>query len=97
MEPRKFTLGGNNVNIFNRRTFEDETVIVDGGEFTDCQFIRSKLIYHGGKFSFKGSNFLDKKCKYEFGGAAALTIAYLKAIHLDILKQSGKIQIRRIN
>jgi len=85
------------VNIFNRRKFEDETVIVDGGEFTDCQFIRSKLIYHGGKFSFKGKNLQDKNCKYEFGGAAALTVAYLKSIRLDILKQSGKTQIRMIN
>ncbi len=85
------------MNIFKGRKFEGETVIVDGGEFTDCQFIRSKLIYHGGKFSFKGQNFQDKECKYEFGGAAALTVAYLKSIHLDILKQSGKKQIRMIN
>ena len=85
------------MNIYKRRKFEDETVIVDGGEFTDCQFIRSKIIYHGGNFSFKGKNFLDRKCKYEFGGAAALTVAYLKSIRLDILKRSGKIQILRIN
>ncbi len=85
------------MNIFKGRKFEGETVIVDGGEFTDCQFIGSKLIYHGGKFSFKGKNILDKKCKCEFGGAAALTVAYLKTIRLDILKQPGKAHIRRIN
>ena len=85
------------MNIFKGRKFEGETVIVDDGEFSDCQFIRSKLIYHGGKFSFKGSNLLDKNCKYDFGGPAALTIAYLKCVRLDVLKQSGRMRIRRTN
>ena len=59
--------------------FNHETVVLDGEDFTDCEFRDCRLVYTGGETpSFQGCRF--DGCEWKFEGAAANTLAYLKVV-----------------
>jgi hypothetical protein len=60
--------------IFNR-----ETVVLDGENFSDCEFQSCRLIYNGGELPhFSHCRFDD--CEWKFEDSAARTLAHLKLV-----------------
>ena len=60
-------------------TFSHETVVLDGQEFSDCEFRDCRLVYSGGEVP----NFADCRfhaCEWKFEDAAVRTLAYLKVM-----------------
>jgi hypothetical protein len=58
-------------------TFGAEIVCVDDMRFIDCRFTETTLIYFGGAMP-KFDDCSLAKVRFEFGGASARTVAYLK-------------------
>lgn len=59
--------------------FNHETVALDGEHFSDCEFRDCRLVYAGGEAPlFESCRFHD--CDWKFEGAAARTLAHLKAV-----------------
>jgi hypothetical protein len=57
--------------------YSHETVSLDGQVFSDCEFLKSRLIYAGGEPPiFEHCRFQD--CEWRFDDAAGRTLAYLK-------------------
>lgn len=61
------------------QTFDAERVELDGNSFENCIFNGSTMYFTGSKpVSFLGCEFHD--VRWEFSGAAALTVQFLKAL-----------------
>lgn len=59
--------------------YNHETVVLDGEEFSDCEFRSCRLVYSGGGTpSFSGCKFDD--CEWKFDDAASRTLAHLKVV-----------------
>ena len=59
--------------------FNHETVILDGEEFSDCEFRSCRMVYSGGETPvFARCRFDD--CDWRFEDAAARTLAQLKLL-----------------
>lgn len=57
--------------------YSHETVSLDGQIFSDCEFLKSRLIFAGGEPPiFENCRFQD--CEWRFDGPAGNTLAYLK-------------------
>lgn len=54
---------------FTRCKHAKTTVVLDGHQFTDCEFEDCTIIVTRGNFFLKGCTFT--RCKFEFGGEAA--------------------------
>lgn len=60
-------------------SFTQETIALDGVEFTDCEFRKCRLIYGGGEPpTFEGCKF--DHCDWRFEGPAARTLDHLKGV-----------------
>lgn len=62
------------------KTFTDEVVELDNGEFVRCTFTRCTVVYSGGELPALVDNHFAE-CKWEFDGASARTLAFLTALH----------------
>ena len=59
--------------------YNHETVLLDGEEFSDCEFRDCRLVYAGGGTPvFSGCTFVG--CDWKQEDAAARTLAYLKQV-----------------
>lgn len=59
--------------------YNHETVYLDGEAFSDCEFRHCRMVYSGGPApTFTTCRFDD--CDWRFEGAAADTLAHLKAV-----------------
>ena len=59
--------------------FNHETVMLDGEDFSDCEFRSCRMVYSGGETpSFTRCRFDD--CDWRFEDAAARTLAQLKLL-----------------
>lgn len=54
---------------YNKCKFEGTTVVLDGNEYTECEFHNSKIVLTRGNFSLRKCTF--NRCEFEFGGEAA--------------------------
>jgi hypothetical protein len=60
-------------------TFNHETVSLDAGLFSDCEFRDCRMIYRGGEPpKFDNCRFVG--CDWQFDDAAANTLAHLKTM-----------------
>ena len=59
--------------------FTDSQIQLDGKRFSDCSFTRCSLVYSGGVVPTIASCQFDT-CRFELVGAAANTVALLKAM-----------------
>ena len=66
--------------LVENKTFEDQTVEIDGKEFKGCVF-KNCLIQFNGKAQMGLSNCQFHGCSLGMSGAAGLTVGYLKAIY----------------
>ena len=63
----------------NGASYHHETVALDGEAFSGCEFRACRLVYAGGEPpTFEGCKFHD--CDWKFEGAAARTLAHLRAV-----------------
>lgn len=60
-------------------TFSHETVVLDGQEFSDCEFRDCRLVYAGGQVP-TFANCAFHACEWKFDEAAGRTLAYLKLV-----------------
>lgn len=59
--------------------YSHETVSLDGQYFSDCEFLKCRLIYAGGEPpTLDNCRFTD--CEWRYDGAAGHTLAFLKAV-----------------
>jgi hypothetical protein len=60
-------------------TYSHETVVLDGQEFSDCEFRDCRLVYSGGEVpTFNDCRF--HACEWKFEDSAVRTLAYLKVV-----------------
>ncbi|MFL5298509.1 MAG: hypothetical protein ACJ798_19190 [Phenylobacterium sp.] len=60
-------------------SYNHETVVLDGEAFDACEFRACRLVYSGGEPpTFDACRFED--CEWKLEGAAALTLAHLRAM-----------------
>lgn len=60
-------------------TYSHETVVLDGQEFSDCEFRDCRLVYSGGEVpAFADCRF--HACDWKIEEAAARTLSYLKLV-----------------
>jgi len=65
---------------FKEKSFENETLNVDGNNYENCKFKGCTMIYSGGSDTHvNGCSFDD--CKWQFDGAAANTMGFLRAFY----------------
>jgi hypothetical protein len=65
--------------IHKNKTFEDETILLDGETFENCKFIRCRLSYAGGQQpAMLNCDFVPQT--WQFTGAATNTISFLAKI-----------------
>ena len=62
------------------RDFVDETLVLDGRHFKNCNVKNCVLEYHGGPVVLESTNFTG--CRFRFGNEAAMTIAMLQCFGL---------------
>jgi hypothetical protein len=75
--------------------YNHETVLLDGEDFSDCEFRDSRLVYAGGEPpAFKGCSFVG--CDWKYDDAAARTLAHLKLVWSVGGKQSVQALIKDI-
>jgi hypothetical protein len=59
--------------------FQDAPVLLDGNEYTDCEFRKCVLIFKAeAPFALNGCRLTE--CRFDFQGAAGVTIAFLKKL-----------------
>ncbi len=64
---------------YENETFTGSSVDLDGNEFIGCSFEKCTIVYSGGKPPLIGRcTFSDQR--FEFRGAAANTVEFLKAM-----------------
>lgn len=63
------------------KTFENETVEIDGKRFTNCKFDGCSLLYAGGDVEF-GLRCEVENCRPHFTGPARRTVLLLHALRL---------------
>jgi hypothetical protein len=69
------------VPIHRGKTFRNQTVAIDNGEFYDCTFDNCQLEFSGvGKRVIAGCHF-SEDCRWIFKGAAADTLSFLSALY----------------
>ena len=60
-------------------TYSHETVVLDGQEFSDCEFRDCRLVYSGGEVPvFADCRF--HACEWKVEDAAARTLVFLKGV-----------------
>jgi hypothetical protein len=64
----------------HKTTFTDESLVVDGNEYTGCRFVRCEIIFAGGSLPTMDSNFFDE-CRWKFDGPAARAIQFMAALY----------------
>lgn len=66
--------------LYRNRTFSDEQITIDGNEYVGCRFIRVRFVFYGSSgMRMSGNSMID--CEWGFGGAAELTLRWLKEMH----------------
>jgi hypothetical protein len=61
-------------------TFTNETVVLDGNEYRNCNFNNCHLVFNGNApVSLHGINFND--CRWTFDGPAGLTINFMTSLY----------------
>lgn len=65
---------------YKGKTFERETIRIDGNTYLDCQFTNCTLLYGGGPApSLQHNAFTD--CEWTLDGHAALTLDFLNRLY----------------
>jgi hypothetical protein len=68
------------VSRIENKSFHKETIVVDGNEYTGCQFQECALVYQGGTVPRFSSNKFES-CHWIFDAAAARTVAFMQSLH----------------
>ena len=66
------------MELVSNRTFHEETVLLDGKHFVNCNLEACELTYGGGAVSFERT--LISGCDCAFGGQAGRTVDLLKVV-----------------
>lgn len=75
--------------------FNQETLVLDGEHFADCEFRNCRLIYRGGETpQFDGCRF--EQCDWKFEDAAANTLAMMRAVWTAGGKSAVQLMIKVI-
>ena len=64
---------------YNSRTFQNETVKLDGNKFVDCQFNDCVILYAGGDYQLEKVDLAGSNGFY-FTGSAIRTLGFLSKI-----------------
>lgn len=67
--------------IAHGKKFHDIDVCLDGSTFVSCTFERCVLIFSGFLPVHLEANTISADCKWEFTGAAANTVQFMRALH----------------
>lgn len=82
---------------FINQKFAHESVNLDGNAYTNCRFVKCRLLFSGGGIPLiSGCEFRD--CRWQFGGTAANTIAFLAGLYqggFDRVVEETFISIRK--
>lgn len=86
--------------VILRRTFTNETIVVDGHHFVDCTFVNVRFIFNGNQYKFENPTF--ENCNWILAGEALETAKFLMFVAftdpsvpaLPIL--SGKVADRKV-
>ena len=73
--------------VFKQRTFNNETVLLDGNEFDHCEMRQCTLVYRANEVVRLEHCHLVG-CRWQFEDAALRTVAMLKGLYLS--GQAGK-------
>ena len=82
-----------------RRTFINETVVVDGFFFVSCTFINVLFIFNGTSYKFESPNF--ENCRWILAGDALATAKFLNFVAdgdpavMAMLATSGSVADRK--
>lgn len=63
---------------FEKQTFENETITLDGNEFSECTFVNCKFHYSGGDFNIDRIRF--NSLEFTVEGPAARTVLLLRSL-----------------
>jgi len=63
---------------YEKQTFQDETVVLDGNQFVECTFVRCKFQYSGGDFDIDRIRF--DSLEFTVDGPAAKTVLLLRSL-----------------
>ncbi len=75
--------------------FNHETIVLDGENFSDCEFRDCRLVYSGGELpSFSDCRF--DKCDWKLDDAAARTLAHLRLMWNAGAKELVQARIKEI-
>ncbi len=66
--------------VFRNETFSNETIILDGNQYTGCKFNGCRLLFNGGDLPVMQSCELNDS-PFQFGGAADRTLTLMASIH----------------
>lgn len=65
---------------FEGKSFKNETVDIDFNHFSNCQFEKCTLVYHGyGVIGMEGCSF--NEVNWTFSGAAANTLKFMSGLY----------------
>jgi hypothetical protein len=65
---------------FQDQKYNGETVVIDGMEFVQCEFVNCRLIYRGGEVpKLQSCHFAQ--CQWQLEEAARNTIMFLRGIY----------------
>ncbi len=79
-EPMLTTGSRTNSHRFEGKTFEDQTIAIDGNQYINCTFIKCRIIFTGFEEGvFDECKFIS--CDWGFSGPAVNTLNYLAAIY----------------
>ena len=66
-------------DLYENRTYEDQTMQLDENEYVNCTFRRCRLQYGGAALKLEGNNF--SQCTWEFTDAAGRTVNFMMALY----------------
>ena len=81
--------------IAEKLTFEDKSIVLDGGSFYSCQFKGCTLIFNAVlPVTLDGCSFDD--CIWKFSGAAQNTVGFMQALYAGGAKDLIENTFRKI-
>jgi len=67
--------------LFQKKTFKDEEVLVDGNQFIECEFRNCVLQYGGGGGGVVLTSCQFDGCRWAFIRAAGDTVSFMKDLY----------------
>jgi len=79
-QPTHSEIGEDRVGKFEKQTFADTSIVIDGNEYVGCRFSQCEIIFAGGSLpNLTNNSFTD--CRWTFDGPAGRTVQFMKALY----------------